>query len=95
MPYLTKCKPPKQRYNNTIAERKRVYNTTLWRKLRQSKLMTNPICEVCKTNTAEDVHHIKTFVNQNNWQDLAFDFNNLISVCRLCHNDIHNNKITL
>lgn len=94
MPTLKKHTAPKQRYHSTINERQKVYNTSIWRKLRQAKLMTSPLCEVCKKAPAYDVHHKESFVNKSNWQELAFDSTNLLAVCRNCHNEIHNNLNT-
>lgn len=70
-----------------------------WRKMRQSYIMTHPLCEVCladgRTTPAEDVHHKETFVNKQNWQEYAYNSNNLVSVCKHCHGLIHTQKITI
>lgn len=59
--------------------------------------MDNPLCEVCllagKVTLAIDIHHIISFLstdNSNKRSDLAFDYNNLQSVCKNCHQKIHN-----
>lgn len=90
---------PKRKYNNQNNRDKRqeIYNTTLWKRMRLAKLMNNPLCEVCllenKTTLGEDVHHLISFLTVNNPVErdkLAFDSNNLLTVCRECHNNIHN-----
>jgi len=76
-----------------------VYNTLTWKQLRINKLMNQPLCECkeCKKNNriilAEQVHHIRCIStageNQQLIKALGFDYNNLLSVSRLCHIEIH------
>lgn len=58
--------------------------------------MNNPICEVCEsqgiTKATEDIHHIVSFVGVKNEEvkyELAYDYDNLLSVCRTCHSKLH------
>ncbi|WP_234998104.1 HNH endonuclease [Parabacteroides sp. Marseille-P3160] len=48
-----------------------------------------------RTTAAEEVHHIVSFMETTN-QDvriqLAFDDENLMSVCKVCHQKMHNSK---
>jgi 5-methylcytosine-specific restriction protein A len=81
------------------AERKRIYDTVRWRKFRLLKLQTNPCCEVCekdgRTTPATEVHHKVSFLTGNSPEAqyaLAFDFDNLMSLCRRCHSQLHNKK---
>lgn len=68
-----------------------VYNTDKWKKLRKLKLMYNPLCEMCesegKVTPALDVHHITPILQDIN---KAFDMDNLMSLCRCCHWQLHN-----
>ncbi len=68
----------------------KIYHTKRWQNLRKKKLNNNPICEMCEKNNritmAVMVHH-KTPVKENG--DLAMDYDNLMSLCRQCHNEIH------
>ena len=75
----------------TREERQKIYNNTRWVKLRKEKLMQNPICEVCNKQLADHVHHIDSFMNYvgNERINVAYDSNNLQSVCRECHNKLH------
>ena len=63
--------------------------------------MQQPLCEVClskgKVTPAEDVHHIDSFLYYNGTLRLwkAFDFANLMSVCKECHGLIHCNQIKI
>jgi len=73
-----------------------VYNTNQWRYLRLEKLRNNPLCEKClendKIELAIDVHHIKPISSVKNIYDkqiIGFDYKNLQSLCKKCHNDIH------
>lgn len=96
-------KPKKKReYNDYSGKRKKrqdVYNTTRWRNIRKAKLMKDPLCEICllegRTTLAEDVHHLCSFVDyaDNQALTLAFDSNNLCSVCKHCHWRCHNGDL--
>lgn len=76
-----------------------VYNTARWKRLRLVKLRDNPLCEVCEkkgiTKMADDVHHIQSFMSVDNPEArkaLAFDYDNLMSLCDECHSEIHKRK---
>lgn len=92
-------KPKKKQKNLTINEiiRREIYKTSRWKKLRIAKLIQNPLCEICFKNniitSAEDVHHILSFVTISDplkRKEIAFDINNLQSLCKVCHTKIHN-----
>lgn len=97
MPYLKKPKKEKTRTFNR-EDRQKIYQSTKWRELRQAKLMSQPLCEKCLAENiikpAEDVHHIDSFMNYTGTLRLAkaFDFSNLMSVCKECHYKIHHNN---
>lgn len=76
-----------------------VYNTARWKRLRLVKLRDNPLCEVCEkkgiTKMADDVHHIQSFMSVDDPEArkaLAFDYDNLMSLCDECHSEIHKRK---
>jgi 5-methylcytosine-specific restriction protein A len=75
----------------TRQERQAIYNTPRWVKLRKEKLMQNPVCEVCNKELADHVHHINSFMNYSKEEriNVAYNSNNLQSVCRECHTKIH------
>lgn len=63
-----------------------------WRKLRLVKLHKNPICEnpfsiPDHLEAGQEVHHLKP-VRQH--PELAFDLQNLQTLCIPCHHRIHN-----
>lgn len=98
MPTLKKPEKQKNRSIND-EERKKIYATTKWRKLRLAKLMEQPLCEMClkegKTKLGEDVHHIISFLSTNDpnkRKQLAFDYNNLMTICKYHHQLIHNGE---
>lgn len=68
---------------------KRWYDRKAWRVLRRSKLRANPYCELCverdEYTEAVDVHHK---VDRRADEDLAFDWDNLQSLCKPCHSRI-------
>ena len=94
MPYLKK---PKRKPHRRVSyeDRQQIYQSIKWKKLREAKLMEQPLCEVCLAKgiitPAEDVHHKDSFLNYNGTLRLwkAFDYSNLMSVCKGCHGQIH------
>ena len=97
MPTLQKPSKQKSRTFNR-QDRQKVYQSAKWKKLRQAKLMANPLCEVCLANgiikPAIDVHHIDSFMNYtgNKRLQLAYDYANLQSLCKECHSNLHNHN---
>ena len=90
-------KPKKDRRNElNRKERIKIYNTQRWRDLRAWKMTNYPLCEEClkndKNTAVEDVHHIISFMSTNDPIErsrLAFDYNNLMSICKECHAKKH------
>lgn len=86
--------------------RSKFYSTDEWKKLRLAKLYETQLCEVCSAKgriekreiltLAEDVHHLRSFMKGGNYNEQAmlfFDYNNLCSICKKCHSEIHNGKL--
>jgi len=90
-------KPKRQRKkSHNRKQRMSIYNTARWRRLREVKLINNPLCEICeeegRTTPAEDVHHITSFMSTHDSitrRHLAFDYDNLKSLCKECHSKEH------
>lgn len=60
-----------------------IYRTARWRKLRAEKLAMSPYCERCpKQEKATSVDHI---IPHRGREELAFDMDNLQSLCKRCH----------
>ena len=85
--------------NKELAQRY-VYNTERWKRLRRYKLQNNPLCERClelnKIEPAVQVHHMVRFMSGSNIEQikyLGFDYSNLQSICKECHEKIHKNKV--
>ena len=86
---------------NNVASSKKVvrqsfYSMKEWGELRRYKLMMNPICEACGEALATAVHHIKSFVDVDDellQKEIFLDYDNLMSVCCVCHNEIHNQDL--
>lgn len=79
---------------------KNIYNTSRWKKLRMAYLSDNPLCEECKDKgiikQAEHIHHKKEISSgktEEEMKQLAFDSNNLQSLCSDCHKAKHEKKI--
>lgn len=101
MPTLNLKKKTKKENNkrneNTASReiRRKAYNNTEWRKLRDTYIKEHPLCEDCldkgKVVPAEDVHHIRSpFQNGECNKALLLDYNNLMALCKQCHNKRHN-----
>lgn len=90
-----KQKPSSGRTETDIRKlRQKAYQNTAWRKERDNYLREHPLCEKClekgKITPAQDIHHKKSpFKNgEINW-NLLYDVNNLMSLCKECHGNIH------
>lgn len=59
-----------------------------WRKVRAVKLAQNPVCESCGY-PADTVHHIQPVEK---YPDLRLAIDNLMSLCRECHEKIEKRK---
>lgn len=70
------------------------YNSRRWRnKAKKILSRDNFLCQECKKygrrTEATTVHHIK---HADDYPELAWESNNLISLCRGCHNKMHPEK---
>lgn len=81
-------------------ERQSIYQSKRWKALRKAKLMEQPLCELClskgKVTPAIDIHHKDSFLNYEGLKrlEVAYDFSNLLSVCKECHSYLHRNGTT-
>ena len=66
---------------------KRFYASARWIRVRLMKLRESPLCEPClaleEVTPAKQVHHVQ---DRRANPELAFDLDNLESVCVPCHN---------
>ena len=84
-----------------------IYNSKEWRLLKERKKQANPLCEMCieegrkagvkrgYIHSVECVHHkipIETAHNMEEMRRLAFDWNNLQSLCKRHHHEVHNQQ---
>ncbi len=74
--------------------RQKAYRNTTWRKTRDTYMKSHPICEEClkkgKVTPATDVHHLQSpFKGGDINYTLLFDYENLESLCKDCHGEIH------
>ena len=100
MPYINKPKRTRQRAgDHHDAERRKIYNTARWKRIRKLKFLDNPLCEICEKKgiitPAEDIHHITSFMSTNDPVKryfLAYDMDNLLSLCKQCHQKVHNER---
>ena len=94
MPTLQK--PSKQKSRTFKREdRQKIYQSAKWKKLREAKLMADPLCQRCLAKgiikPSVDIHHIDSFMNYTGNMRLqkAYDYNNLESLCKECHSSEH------
>lgn len=88
----------------------KLLNSWKWQQLRRKKFLANPVCEDCaakgRVTPTEEVHHnrpVESGRDEIEMRQLAYDFNNLVSLCKACHAarhappiaDKHSNKETL
>nr|DAQ81981.1 MAG TPA: HNH endonuclease [Caudoviricetes sp.] len=100
MPTIYKPQKQQKKSDNYYdIERRKIYNSDRWRRLRAWKFACNPLCETClkenKTTLAEDIHHITSFMSTDDPVQrvfLAYDYDNLMSLCKKCHQTVHNKK---
>lgn len=78
----------------------RLINSWEWQKLRKKKFVANPICEDCeakgRVTPTEEVHHnrpVESGRDETEMRQLAYDFNNLVSLCKACHAARHAPKV--
>lgn len=67
-----------------------------WVDLRNNKIRAQPLCERCllnnRTTLAQEVHHkepVEGAATDVQAIRLAYDYSNLMSVCRKCHYELH------
>lgn len=73
-----------------------IYQDKRWLKLRNHKRRVSPLCERCeemgRVTPMKEVHHKTPFQRgrtKDEIEELAFDWDNLESVCNECHKERH------
>lgn len=81
-------------------ERDEIYNTSLWMKLRRWQRSVHPLCQICeaegKTVAGQHVHHVVSFMTADDPVErdaLAYDPENLLTVCGRCHHRLHDGDL--
>lgn len=99
MPYLKKYKKPKEQKPKDTKDD--IYHSMRWLRMRLNYIQHHPLCEICeaqgKSVLAQDVHHKDSFNHYYGNERIrkAFDVNNLMSLCRKHHCELHRgNKTT-
>jgi 5-methylcytosine-specific restriction enzyme A len=79
-----------------VRDYQEIYQDKRWKKLRAWKMRNNPLCELCeargKVVQMEEVHHLIPFdsgATKEEVEELAFDYDNLESLCEKCHEERH------
>lgn len=89
---LGKKKPRQRTLNKQLYQD--IYQDPRWKRLRAAKFGVNPLCEKCeekgKVTLTQEVHHkipFQTGKTQEEIEALAFDWDNLQSLCVPCHKE--------
>lgn len=86
---------PKPKPSDRKKQRQSLYNNKQWKALSQYMRMENPICQRCNDAITEDVHHILSpfeyGLSHAEAMRRLLDPDNLICLCRNCHNILHGN----
>ena len=91
MPTINRGLKPRE---NTARKKsyQHIYQNKRWKAVRAAKFMNNPVCELCEqkgiVSVTKEVHHVVPFMSVSDEfeQDfLAFDYDNLQSLCVECH----------
>lgn len=71
----------------------------MWKQLRNSYIAEFPLCQSClekgKITPGKDVHHVISFSSGKTLEEqlkLAYDYDNLMTLCRECHLEKHGKK---
>jgi 5-methylcytosine-specific restriction protein A len=93
MPTITLAKSKPREATINKAAYQKVYNTPRWKRLRACKVAENPLCEACEakglTTPVAEVHHRVPFDISGINLELAYDYDNLVSLCVECHKEAH------
>ena len=87
MPTLKRARKEQIRRINRD-NRNEIYQSKRWKELRLVKLANSPLCEICLSNDkiepAIDIHHRDSLTNYTGNLRItkAYDYNNLLSVCK-------------
>lgn len=75
----------------------KIYNSKNWKQLRELYYSEHPLCEQCLEKgiikAAEEIHHKIPFLTGQTLEEqyhLAYNKDNLQSLCSQCHHEIHN-----
>ena len=93
-PQCPKCKKVSNKTYDTsmrAKDRSKIYNSKRWKEVRVKAMVRDScMCGPCKKEgvdtIATEVHHIKELKDR---PDLAFDLDNLESICHACHMKNH------
>lgn len=71
-------------------KREAFYGTAAWRNVRKAALIRDHYwCCRCRKRPADTVHHL---IHVEDAPEKAMDLDNLQSICRQCHNQLHPEK---
>ena len=89
----------KNRIQEPVSISQKIYNSKQWKQLRNAYIKEFPLCQSClekgKIVPAEQIHHRVEFLKgttQAEIEALAYDWDNLMSLCKECHLEKHGKK---
>lgn len=79
-------------------ERQKYYQNPMWVKLRNAYIKEHPLCQRCllmnRVTPSRDCHHLVSFMKGKTETEklvLLLNENNIVALCRDCHNLVHGN----
>lgn len=76
-------KSPLKKVSGPKAKRDKVYSV-----LRKEFLLNNPVCQICCSNHAGEIHHKYAGADRAKYQN---DTTTWMALCHFCHKEIHEN----
>ena len=78
----------------TREEREAFYNSPKWRRKKKAILRRDHYqCQLCKRyGRISEAHIVHHKLDLEEYPELALDDDNLVSVCKKCHNKLHDEK---
>ncbi len=72
----------------TDEDARKFYDCRSWKRLRQTKLSLDPLCQACSMNgtiaVAVQAHHMVSIRTEQGWEE-RFNIKLLLSLCTPCH----------
>lgn len=96
--FLQQFRGDKPQGSERHQERQKYYQNPMWIKLRNAYIKEHPLCQRCllmnRVTPSRDCHHLVSFMKGKTETEklvLLLNENNIVALCRDCHNIVHGN----